>query len=118
MFERLHALQAEKQALAKQAAGGEGKKEPASSPLPTGFQPHVRAVDFNFMQSPVNFHFFPRAFPPLLAPACRRMWAPGCHNCCEMGCIPASTLMLLMCICTILMDVTTLRGQAGRAMPH
>ena len=34
-------LQAEKQSLAKQAAG-EGKKEPASAPLPGGFQTHVR----------------------------------------------------------------------------
>jgi hypothetical protein len=35
--------QAEKQSLAKQAAG-EGKKEPASSPLPGGFQTHVRSL--------------------------------------------------------------------------
>ena len=34
-------VQAEKQSLAKQAAG-EGKKEPAPSQLPSGFQTHVR----------------------------------------------------------------------------
>jgi nuclear transcription Y subunit beta len=39
--------EAEKQSLAKQAAG-EGKKEPVSAPLPSGFQTHMQPNDMAY----------------------------------------------------------------------